>query len=307
LTKSKEKSKPSLSFQAANLESLFPVLDAVAWVELPSVKQIAQFAGIDPRTAGKLLKNCELIGILERLTDDTYIARLPYPYKGSQVEKNTVLKEALLKLPILKTMKQFLKLGDSVQVSLRKAATVNGIIDYDEKLFSPLIKWAKQLDVLDPDLISEDFIEQAYETKENRHQNEKEKIIAFISHSSKDKPIIRQLASDLTKDGISVWLDEQMIRVGDSIIEKIGQGLAQSDYFLIALSDNSVKSEWVKREMNQALITEIEKRKTKVLPIKLSDCEIPTLIQDKKYADFSVNYRQGYNELIKSIKGDKNE
>jgi hypothetical protein len=89
-----------------------------------------------------------------------------------------------------------------------------------------------------------------------------------------------------------------MIKVGESIVEKVGQGLADSDYFLIALSENSVNSQWVKKELNQALLKEIAERKVKILPIKLSDCEIPPLIKDKKYADFSGNYKTGLNELL---------
>jgi hypothetical protein len=160
------------------------------------------------------------------------------------------------------------------------------------------MKWGKQLDVIKPRLIVEDLVDQAVATKEKRHVEEKGKIVAFLSHSSKDKPFIRQLATDLTTNGITVWLDEQMIKVEESIVEKVGQGLADSDYFLIALSDNSVNSQWVKKELNQALLKEIAERKVKVLPIKLSDCEIPPLIKDKKYADFSANYKTGLNELL---------
>jgi hypothetical protein len=78
--------------------------------------------------------------------------------------------------------------------------------------------------------------------------------------------------------------------------------LAQSDFFLIALSEHSVGSEWVKRELNNALVQEISKRKITIMPLKLSSCEIPTLIADKKYADFSRSYREGLDELIASIK-----
>jgi hypothetical protein len=119
-----------------------------------------------------------------------------------------------------------------------------------------------------------------------------------LSHSSKDKDFVRQLAADLTNNGIAVWLDEQMIKVGDSIAEKVSQGLAESDYFLIVLSDNSVQSEWVKKELNHALISEIEEKEVKVLPILLSQCQIPALIKDKKYADFSKSYRAGLKNLM---------
>src|SRR5207248_344407 len=127
---------------------------------------------------------------------------------------------------------------------------------------------------------------QAVKTKERRHVTDARKIVAFLSHSSKDKPFIRQLASDLAKADIDTWLDEQRILVGDSITEKIGQGLAQSDYFVIALSENSVGSAWVQKELSGALLREVERRKVVVLPIKLSDCDVPEMLKDKKYADF---------------------
>jgi hypothetical protein len=239
----------------------------MAWLDLPDVQRIAQFAGIDSRTAGKLLKNCLTVGIVQTATEGCYALSLPYPYKGSQEQKRAVVREALVRMPMMKHLRQFMSLGDTMDTALRKAATVIGVNNFDPKSFAPLMKWAKQLDVLEPTLVAEDLVDQAVQTKTERHEREGERIVAFLSHSSKDKPFIRQLAADLTREGITVWLDEQMIRVGDSITDKISQGLAESDYFLIALSDNSTQSEWVKKELNQALVTEIEERKVRILPL----------------------------------------
>jgi hypothetical protein len=286
MAKSSSDNKCSLSFQAANIDALFPVLDALAWLDLPTVRSISQFAGVDPRTSGKLLANSLIIGIVQRVTGDTYALALPYPYKGSQEQKTAVIREALVRMPLMQHLRQFMTLGDSTETALRKAATMIGVTNFDSKALAPLMRWGKQLDVIKPDLFVEDLVDQAVATKEKRHIEQKEKIVAFLSHSSRDKPFIRQLATDLTANGITVWLDEQMIKVGESILERVGQGLAESDYFLIALSDNSVNSEWVKKELNEALLKEIEERKVRVLPLKLSDCEIPSLIRDKKYADF---------------------
>jgi len=266
-TASKSAAKCSLSFLPANIDCLFPLLDAMAWLDLPDVQRIAQFAGIDSRTAGKLLKNCLTVGIVQTATEGCYALSLPYPYKGSQEQKRAVVREALVRMPMMKHLRQFMSLGDTMDTALRKAATVIGVNNFDPKSFAPLMKWAKQLDVLEPTLVAEDLVDQAVQTKTERHEREGERIVAFLSHSSKDKPFIRQLAADLTREGITVWLDEQMIRVGDSITDKISQGLAESDYFLIALSDNSTQSEWVKKELNQALVTEIEERKVRILPL----------------------------------------
>jgi hypothetical protein len=129
---------------------------------------------------------------------------------------------------------------------------------------------------MEPGVIVEDLLKDAETSKELRHKKHAAERVAFLSHSSKDKAIIRQIAADLSAEGIAVWLDEQRIHVGDSIPEKIAQGLAQSDFFLVALSEHSVGSEWVKRELNNALVQEIHKRKIAILPLKLTPCEIPT-------------------------------
>ena len=200
-------------------------------------------------------------------------------------------------------IRQFISLGDSMDDALRKASTVIGVTNFDSKALAPLMKWATQLDVLEPDLVVEDLVDEAVKIKEKRHQVQKDMIVAFLSHSSKDKDFVRRLAADLTRNDIGVWLDEQMIKVGDSIVDKVSQGLAESDYFLIALSGHSASSEWVNKELNQALLTEIEERKVRVLPLKLSDCDMPSLIKDKKYADFSQNYRSGLKELLEALTG----
>ncbi|HWJ25831.1 MAG TPA: hypothetical protein VNS32_04760, partial [Flavisolibacter sp.] len=65
---------------------------------------------------------------------------------------------------------------------------------------------------------------------------------------------------------------------------------------------NSAKSEWVKRELNSAIVKEIERRKTVILPVKLGNAPIPDLIRDKAYADFTVSYKEGFFKLINTIK-----
>jgi hypothetical protein len=68
------------------------------------------------------------------------------------------------------------------------------------------------------------------------------------------------------------------------------------------VSENSVKSPWVTKELNNALVQEIERRKVKVLPIKLDSSEMPTSIADKMYANFTGSYEEGLKKLLDSIK-----
>lgn len=292
-------------FEAAKLEGLFPVLDGIAWMDAPSVGQISQFAGVDPRTAGKLLKNACQIGIIEKVGSG-YVLLTSYPYEGNIEQKKDVVREALVKMRLLTGVRQFLSLGEPLETAIRKAATVQNIVPFSLGDYAPLIEWANSLGALKAGLVQEDLVESAEAAKAQRHEDNEESRVAFLSHSSADKDFIRQLATDLTAAGISVWLDEQRIKVGESIPEKISQGLAESDYFLLAVSEASVESEWVKKELNGALINEVQKRAVHVLPLKLDDAKMPSAIADKKYADFSSSYKAGLQQLIDALKGDVN-
>jgi hypothetical protein len=72
------------------LESSTPV----AFITAPTTKSISQFAGIDPRTAGKLLKNARLIGLIDSAGGDSYLLSQPYPFKGTSDQKQRVVREA---------------------------------------------------------------------------------------------------------------------------------------------------------------------------------------------------------------------
>lgn len=296
------KKKAGLRFEAVKIEPLFEVLDAVAWLDSPSTKQIAQYADLDPRTAGKLLKNARLIGLVQAPDEDTYVLAQPYPYKGTLDEKRNVVREAMLKHPLIRSVRQFIGLGNNLEDAMRKASTVTGETNYDKSAIAPLISWANSEKALDPGIRVEALVNDAVAAKEVRHVEHEHERVAFISHSTKDKPFVRKLASDLVASGIKVWIDEQNILVGDSIPEKIAQGLAESDFFLIVVSENSVKSEWVKKELNSAIVHEIERRKVTILPIRLDGAKMPDAIKDKLYADFSKSYEDGLENLVRSIK-----
>jgi len=47
----------------------------------------------------------------------------------------------------------------------------------------------------------------------------------FLSHNSIDKPWVVQLKDDLTRYGLSVWLDKDEIRPGDLFVEALEDAL----------------------------------------------------------------------------------
>ncbi len=105
----------------------------------------------------------------------------------------------------------------------------------------------------------------------------------FISYSSKDKPMVERIVGSLSAKKINLWFDRWEIRVGDSIANKISEGIKKSSYLLLILSTNSVKSPWVEKEMNAALMKEINSRNVVILPALIENCEFPEILKDKKY------------------------
>lgn len=95
----------------------------------------------------------------------------------------------------------------------------------------------------------------------------------FISHSSKDKSIVRELADKLTKENI--WFDAWNMDTGDILSEKIEKGIDEAKNFLIILSKNSIDSPWVKYELNMALIKYLEEEDYKIFIARIDDVEVP--------------------------------
>lgn len=117
----------------------------------------------------------------------------------------------------------------------------------------------------------------------------KEKISVFLSHSSADKNFVRKLASRLKDYDIRCWLDEAELNIGDSLTERIGRAIVETDYFIIVLSKASIKSRWVKKELQIALEKEFSGKHTVVvLPLLLDidPSQRPPFLRDKIYADF---------------------
>lgn len=128
----------------------------------------------------------------------------------------------------------------------------------------------------------------------------------FISHSSKDHDFVLLLAERLKKDGIDVWVDEWELKAGDSILERINEGLENSSFLTIVFSEHSTHSDWVLRELNSTLMRQLTQKDVKILPILLEvkSKELPPLLSDiyaVKFSRDSLNETE-YRKLVMPIK-----
>lgn len=115
----------------------------------------------------------------------------------------------------------------------------------------------------------------------------------FFSYSRKDTNQIEQLNDVLESANHEVWVDTQDIRAGAQWQTSIVQAIVESDFFLIALSQNSIKSDNVRRELVIAV-----NNKKKIIPVCIEEVELPYEMQYQLAGLQRINFYKDYhNEL----------
>jgi tetratricopeptide (TPR) repeat protein len=99
----------------------------------------------------------------------------------------------------------------------------------------------------------------------------------FLSHSSKDKPFVRDLYARLTRDGVDCFFDAESIGWGDNWVRALERALDECTQIILVLSPDFCNSEWVEVERTSSLADDPSGLKRKVRPLMLHDCRsLPT-------------------------------
>src|SRR5690242_11168927 len=123
----------------------------------------------------------------------------------------------------------------------------------------------------------------------------------FLSHSSKDKAWVSQLAEDLCLCGVDVWFDAWELRVGDDLHERIADAIAKSRFVAVVITKYFSESKWIRGEVHQALSREKSGDRIVVLPLIADDVAVPPVLSTKKFLDFSGDYFGSLTQLAALI------
>lgn len=132
----------------------------------------------------------------------------------------------------------------------------------------------------------------------------------FICHSSEDKAdIIKPLLIKCIGRKVTFWFDNAEIKWGDSLTAKINDGLKISKYVLVVLSNNFLKKNWPKKELEAALNLEFSTGITKVLPLIVGSkderdsiiLEYP-ILNNKLYLSWDLGLEVIIERLIERLK-----
>lgn len=126
----------------------------------------------------------------------------------------------------------------------------------------------------------------------------------FLSHASEDKDVIaRPLYEALVAAGVTVWFDEAVLEIGDSLRRKIDEGLARCRYGVVILSPRFLEKRWPQRELDGLVARETSSGQKAILPI-WHDLDRETLLSySPPLADrLAGRSEQGIPSLAQSIR-----
>lgn len=121
----------------------------------------------------------------------------------------------------------------------------------------------------------------------------------FLSHSSKDKAIVRKVAERLRADGLNVWFDEWVLKPGDHIQARIEEGLERSRVLVLCMSDNAFGSDWAQLESGTFRFRDPLNKKRRFIPLRLDDTPIIGSLAQFLYIDWRPGIRE--KEYVKLL------
>jgi hypothetical protein len=121
----------------------------------------------------------------------------------------------------------------------------------------------------------------------------------FLSHSTKDKVLVRAIAERLRQDGLRVWFDEWVLKPGDSVPAKIEQGLERSRVLVLCMSVNAFGSDWAQLEAGTFRFRDPLNEERRFLPLRLDDAAIKGSLAQFLHIDWrSPDREREYTSLL---------
>ena len=90
---------------------------------------------------------------------------------------------------------------------------------------------------------------------------------AFLCHASEDKiEFVEPLAEEMRRLGLEVWYDKFVLKVGDSLLRKVDEGLSGSRFGVVVISPDFFRKNWTREELDGLFTLQMEGA-SRILPV----------------------------------------
>jgi TIR domain-containing protein/pentapeptide repeat protein len=139
----------------------------------------------------------------------------------------------------------------------------------------------------------------------------------FISYSTKDQDFADRLHADLQNKGVRCWFAPEDLKIGDRFRQRIDEAIRLHDKLLLILSEHSVRSDWVREEVESCLEREHREKRTVLFPVRVDDAVIDTneawaasIRRQRHMGDFRRwkdhdSYQKAFERLMRDLKAQK--
>jgi hypothetical protein len=129
----------------------------------------------------------------------------------------------------------------------------------------------------------------------------------FLSHSSKDKAVVRAVAERLRADGLRMWFDEWVLKPGDSIPAKIEEGLEHSRVLVLCMSAQAFGSDWTRLESYTFRFRDPLNTERRFIPLRLDEAPIKISLAQFLYINWlPEDHEQEYTKLLEACRRRRN-
>jgi len=127
----------------------------------------------------------------------------------------------------------------------------------------------------------------------------------FLSYSTKDEQIVRGLEKYISKEMIETWIDHKAIGGGSDLSRAIRKGINKSDIYFLFISQNSLDSDWVDKEIKWAMQREEKLKYEFIVPVLLESEALKKWnnkkLKDRKYIAYSGDFHDMAHEIKNTI------
>ena len=123
----------------------------------------------------------------------------------------------------------------------------------------------------------------------------------FISYTQEDKKYASLIADRLREAGHDVWYDKWSLRVGDNLIQKINEGLKETDVLIVIVSKNALRSKWVLHEFSAMALGDLSSEKSRIIPVLVDKSSVPQYLARYVYVDLTIDVDSGIQRIISTL------
>lgn len=130
--------------------------------------------------------------------------------------------------------------------------------------------------------------------------------IVYLAHASENKEdLAMPLAIRLMENGINVWLDKWEIRPGDSLRQRMDEGLESCTHFIVLLTPESINKKWVNAEIDAGFMRDIDGQSKFVgLRSGVTIDALTPLLKSRLCPEVNLEDDEEFESLVKAIYGE---